>query len=137
MKHTLDWEYTPEYELLGLSSSKGCHRLAWAMNRSFGWSLECDQDVLVSQPNGEVTTHPSMRFDEIESGTCVTLVLNRVPNGVLAKSAANMDFLMMVNHHDLAIHEIMGMLRTLSEISFVTVLDPLLSGAMEPLMQFD
>ena len=46
MLHTLEWEYVPDYELLGISSSVGCHRLAWAMNRAFDWHLKADVDVL-------------------------------------------------------------------------------------------
>ena len=61
MLHTLEWEYTPDYELLGVSSSVGCHRLAWSMNRAFGWRLGCDQDVVIDQGKKEDTVHPSMR----------------------------------------------------------------------------
>ena len=57
--HTLEWEYTPDYELLGVSSGAGCHRLAWSMNRAFGWELTCDQDVIVSQGKKEDTVHPT------------------------------------------------------------------------------
>ena len=44
---------------------------------------------------------------------------------------------MMVNHHELPAHELLAELRTLPEVSFVTVLDPAESGAMEPLTAFD
>jgi CubicO group peptidase (beta-lactamase class C family) len=137
MQHTLEWEYTPDYELLGLASPKGCHRLAWAMNRAFGWQLQCDLDVVVAHSSGAETVHPSMRFVDEEAGIAVTLVLNRLPEGMLAKGASGLDYLMMVNHHELAAHEIVAKLRALPEISFVTVLDPASSGAMEPLTLFD
>ena len=135
--HTLEWEYTPDYELLGVSSGAGCHRLAWSMNRAFGWELTCDQDVVVSQGKKEDTVHPSMRYVDEEGGISVTLVLNRLPEGMLAAGASGLDFLIMVNHHELAAHEVIARLRTLPEVAFVTALDPEECGAMEPLTIFD
>ena len=135
--HTLEWEYTPDYELLGVSSGAGCHRLAWSMNRAFGWELTCDQDVIVSQGKKEDTVHPSMRYVDEEGGISVTLVLNRLPEGMLAAGASGLDFLIMVNHHELAAHEVIARLRTLPEVAFVTALDPEECGAMEPLTIFD
>lgn len=135
--HTLEWEYTPDYELLGVSSGAGCHRLAWSMNRAFGWELTCDQDVIVSQGKKEDTVHPSMRYVDEEGGISVTLVLNRLPEGMLAAGASGLDFLVMVNHHELAAHEVIARLRTLPEVAFVTALDPEECGAMEPLTIFD
>jgi hypothetical protein len=137
MHHTLEWEYTPDYELLGISSAVGCHRLAWSMNRRFGWRLSCDQDLVVPQSKNGDTTHPTMRFADEEAGVVVTLILNRLPPGVLAKGASGLDYLMMFNHHELPAHELLAELRTLPEVSFVTVLDPAESGAMEPLTAFD
>ena len=137
MLHTLEWEYVPDYELLGISSSVGCHRLAWAMNRVFDWHLKADVDVLVDQGRGKTTAHPSMRFVDDEVGVAITLVLNRLPEGTMAKGASSLDFLVMANHHELAAHEIIAKLRSLDEVSFVIALDPEESGAMEPLTCFD
>ena len=137
MLHTLEWEYTPDYELLGVSAAVGCHRLAWSMNRAFGWHLQCDQDVVIVQGKQPDTVHPSMRYVDEEAGIAITLVLNRLPEGMLAKGASGLDFLVMVNHHELAAHEVIAKLRQLPEVSFVTVLDPEACGAMEPLTAFD
>ena len=137
MQHTLEWDYTPDYELLGLSAAVGCHRLAWSMNRAFGWALQWDQDVVVSQGKKKDTVHPSMRFVDEEAGVSITLVLNRVPEGMLAKGASGLDYLVMVNHHEMAAHEVIATLRSLPEVAFVTVLDPEECGAMEPLTVFD
>ncbi len=137
MLHTLEWEYVPDYELLGISSSVGCHRLAWALNRAFDWHLKADVDVLVDQGRGNTSVHPSMRHVDEEGGVAITLVLNRVPEGTLAKGASSLDFLVMANHHELAAHEIIATLRRLDEVSFVIALDPEESGAMEPLTCFD
>lgn len=137
MLHTLEWEYVPDYELLGISSSVGCHRLAWAMNRAFDLQLKADADVVVDQGRGQTSVHPAMRFVDEEVGVAITVVLNRVPEGTLAKGASSLDFLVMVNHHELAAHEIIATLRALDEVSFVIALDPEESGAMEPLTCFD
>ena len=99
MQHTLEWEYVPEYELLGLSSSFGSHRLGWSLNRAFGWALACEADVVVTHPKGaEETQHPAMRYVNREEGVAVTLVLNRMPGGVLAQGqgAARLDYLVML-----------------------------------------
>lgn len=120
-----------------MSSAVGCHRMAWALNRTFDWSLSCDQDVVVAQPKGHETHHPSMRFVDEEAGISITLILNRLPAGNMAKGASSLDFLMMVNHHELPVHELIATLRGLPEVSFVTVLDPESCGALEPLTMFD
>jgi hypothetical protein len=78
-----------------------------------------------------------MRFLDEEAGIAVTLVLNRLQEGMLAKGASGLDYLLRVNHHELAAHEVVAQLRALPEVSFVTVLDPESSGAMEPLTLFD
>lgn len=140
MQHTLEWEYVPEYELLGLSSSFGSHRLGWSLNRAFGWSLACESDVVVTHPKGAPETqHPTMRYVNREEGVAVTLVLNRIPGGILAQGqgASRLDYLVMLNHHELAAHEVVAMLRKLPEVSFVTTLDPTASGALEPLSVFE
>lgn len=107
------------------------------MNRAFGWRLSCDQDVVMGQGKKEDTAHPSMRHVDEEAGTAITLILNRLPGGMLAKGAAGLDFLVMVNHHELAAHEVIATLRGLPEVAFVTALDPEECGAMEPLTVFD
>ena len=137
MLHTLEWEYVPDYELLGISSSVGCHRLAWAMNRAFDWQMRADMDVVVDHGNGKTSVHPAMRHVEEDVGVSITLVLNRLPEGILAKGASSLDFLVMVNHHERAAHEIIASLRGLDEVSFVIALDPEECGAMEPLTCFD
>ena len=74
------WSRTvPDYELLGISSSVGCHRLAWAMNRAFDWQLKADADVVVDQGKAKTSLHPSMRFVNEDVGVAITVVLNRVP----------------------------------------------------------
>ena len=65
------------------------------MNRRFGWRLSCDQDLEVPQSKNGDTTHPTMRFADEEAGVVVTLILNRLPLGVLAKGASGLDYLMM------------------------------------------
>ena len=137
MQHTLEWEYTPDYELLGVSSSFGLHRLAWSMNRQFDWKLQCDLDVVVPQLKSEDTVHPSMRFVDEEAGVAVTLILNRLPEGQLAKGALGLDYLVMLNHYELPAHEFVSQMRALPEVAYVAVLDPETSGAMEPLTVFD
>ena len=91
MQHTLEWEYAPEYELLGVSAAVGSHRLAWSMNRAFGWALACGEDLVVHPPKGHESVHPTMRFEPEAEGNKVTVVLNRVPEGVLARGGGALD----------------------------------------------
>ena len=137
MQHTLEWEYAPEYELLWVSAAVGSHRLAWSMNRALGWALACGEDLVVHPPKGHESVHPTMRFEPEAEGNKVTVVLNRVPEGVLARGAAGMDYLVVLHHHELPAHEIIASLRALPEVSFVTALDPESCGALEPLMALD
>ena len=86
MQHLLEWDYVPEYELIGISSSMGSHRLAWAFNRAFGWYMACADDVLAAPSKSqEPSSHPALRWIDEASGTSVTLVLNRTSEGTLAQ----------------------------------------------------
>ena len=137
MLHTLEWEYEPDYELFGLSSTFGCHRLAWSMNRVFGWSMSCDQDVVSTHGRETETVHPSMRYVNEADGIAVTLVLNRLAEGMLLEGVSGLDYLVLLNHHELAAHEFLAQLRQLREVSYAIALDPEASGAIEPLSVFD
>ena len=87
--------------------SVGCHRLAWSMNRAFGWRLSCDQDVVMGQGKKEDTAHPSMRFVDDEAGCGHHPGVESPGEGILAKGRRP-GFLVMVNHHELAAHEIIA-----------------------------
>ena len=138
MQHLLEWDYVPEYELLGISSSMGSHRLAWAFNRAFGWHMACADDVLAAPSKSkEPSSHPTLRWIDEASGTSVTLVLNRTSDGTLANGAGALDYLLVVHHLETPPHELMAELRRLREVSFVTALDPEAIGALEPLMALD
>ena len=91
MLHTLEWEYEPDYELFGLSSAVGCHRLAWSMNKAFGWSMSCDQDVVSTHGRETETVHPSMRHVNEADGISVTLVLNRLAEGMLLEGVSGLE----------------------------------------------
>ena len=126
-----------KYELLGISSAMGSHRMAWALNRAFGWRMECADDVVSVPSKKEATAHPALRFVDEDGGTSVTLILNRIPDGMLAPGASGLDSLLVVHHLDMPPHELIVALRSLKEVAFVTALDPEGSGALESLMALD
>ena len=131
----LEWEYVPDYELLGISSSVGCHRLAWAMNRAFDWQMRADMDVVVDHGNGKTSVHPAMRH--VEEGRGVHHVgLGQTSRGHLGERRLPWIFGHGEPSRTCCTRD-RASLRGLDEVSFVIALDPEECGAMEPLTCFD
>ena len=94
-KFQLDWEIECDFDLYGIGSHVGSHRLCFDLNRLFRWQL-CYDRMLVGLSKTGNTEHIVHRYTDEELGLDVALILNRVPEGILASGASSFDYLLRV-----------------------------------------
>ena len=122
MLHTLEWEYTPDYELLGVSSAVGCHRLAWSMNRV--WMASEAATKMWSWAKAKRHPAPFHAYVDEEAGIALHLDFEPPSGRHVGQRARLWTSLVMVNHHELAAHEVIATLRELDEVAFVIAVGP-------------
>lgn len=135
-KFQLDWEIECDFDLYGIGSHVGSHRLCFDLNRLFGWQLAYDRIVVGLSKTGN-TEHIVHRYIDEEQGLDVALILNRVSSGVLASGATSFDFLMRIRE---GVDEELDIIKTIRKsnlVSLVTSLDPEKSGALDAMFELD
>ncbi|PCJ80369.1 MAG: hypothetical protein COA49_09035 [Bacteroidetes bacterium] len=135
-KLQLDMEMECDFRLLGIGSHVGSHRLAWELNRIFGWDLKFDR-VITSYNKNNDTKHIVLTFIDREEGLDVALILNRVPGGVLASGASSLDYLLKLGIDFLDNHDVISEIRRSNLVTMVTKIDPERSGALGELYDLD
>ena len=135
-KLQLDMELECDSGLLGIGSHVGSHRLAWELNRIFGWDLKFNRAITSDNKNTN-TEHIVLTFIDREEGLDVSLILNRVPGGVLASGASSLDYLLKIESDFLYNHDVVSRIRRSNLVTLVTTIDPELSGALGPLFELD
>jgi hypothetical protein len=135
-KVQLDWEIECDFDLYGVGSHVGSHRLGWELNRLFGWQLTYDR-IVESESKSGVTEHIVHKFVDEDDGLDVALVLNRVPNGVLAIGAASFDYLLRVRLGASEELDIVKIIRKSNLVTLVTSLDPENTGALDAMFELD
>ena len=132
----LDMEIECDFDLLGMGSHVGSHRMAWELNRIFGWKLAFDREIDSKIKNIE-TRHIVLRYCNEEEGLDIALILNRVPEGVLAPGASSLDYLLRLGHGVLASENVINRIRNSNLVTLVTFLNPEKSGALEAMFELD
>jgi len=135
-KFQLDMEIDCDFDLLGIGSHVGSHRMAWELNRIFGWQLVFDQDI-DSRSKDVETRHIVLRYCNDEEGLDIALILNRVPEGVLATGAASLDYLLRLGAGILESEDVINRIRKSNLVTLVTNLNPEQSGALEAMLELD
>lgn len=135
-KFQLDMEIECDYDLLGMGSHVGSHRMAWELNRIFGWQLEFNREI-DSISNNIETRHIVLRYCNDEEGLDIALILNRVPDGVLATGAASLDYLLRLGAGILESEDVINRIRKSNLVTLVTNLDPEQSGVLEAMFELD
>lgn len=135
-KFQLDMEIECDFDLLGIGSHVGSHRMAWELNRIFGWQLEFDREI-DSISNNIETRHIVLRYCNDEEGLDIALILNRVPDGVLATGAASLDYLLRLGAGILESEDVINRIRKSNLVTLVTNLDPEQSGVLEAMFELD
>ena len=132
----LDMEIECDFDLLGMGSHVGSHRMAWELNRIFGWKLAFDREI-DSKIKSVETRHIVLRYCTEEEGLDIALILNRVPEGVLAPGASSLDYLLRLGHGVLASENVINRIRNSNLVTLVTFLNPEKSGALEAMFELD
>ena len=135
-KFQLDWEIECDFDLYGIGSHVGSHRLCWDLNRLFGWRLTYNR-IVESESKAGKSEHIVHKFLDEDDGLDVALVLNRVPNGVYAIGAASFDFLLRVRIGAAEEVDIVQTIRKSNLVTLVTSLDPENTGALEAMFELD
>tara|TARA_B110000444_G_scaffold101944_1_gene96280 strand:+ start:5195 stop:5632 length:438 start_codon:yes stop_codon:yes gene_type:complete len=135
-KFQLDWEVECDFELFGVGSHVGSHRLAWELNRIFGWQLAYERQLTISTKKA-TSVHIVHRYKDEEDGLDVALILNRAPEGVLADGMSQLDYLLRVRFGFMGDKDIIPKIRKSSVVTLVTSVDAEKSGALEAILELD
>ena len=135
-KFQLDCEIECDFDLYGIGSHVGSHRLCFDLNKLFGWQLSYDR-ILVGLHKSYNTEHIVHRHIDEEMGLDVAIILNRVPDGVLAIGASSFDYLMRVRKGVDEELEIIKTIRKSNLVTLVTFVDPENSGALDAMFELD
>lgn len=128
-KFQLDWEIECDFELYGVGSHVGSHRLGWELNRIFNWELQFDRMI--------EDKYIVLRYYNIDDDLDVALILNRTPEGILASGASSFDYLLRVRDGLCTDLDIIKKIRSSNLVTLVTSVSPENSGALEELFELD
>jgi hypothetical protein len=78
-----------------------------------------------------------LRYCNEEEGLDIALILNRVPEGVLASGASSLDYLLRLGHGVLESEDVINRIRNSNLVTLVTFLNPEKSGALEAMFELD
>lgn len=135
-KFQLDMEIDCDFDLLGMGSHVGSHRMAWELNRIFGWELKFYREIDSKTKNIE-TRHIVLRYCNEEECLDIALILNRVPDGVLATGAPYLDYLLRLGPGVMESEDVINRIRNSNLVTLVTYLNPEKSGALEAMFELD
>ena len=82
MTFQLEVEYDYDFLILGVSCHERDYRMCWLINKTLGFDLSRDED-LVLHVGGEKVGFPIFSYEIPEELTRIFLIKNRVPEGVL------------------------------------------------------
>jgi hypothetical protein len=99
----LEGELIDEFDIFGVSSSEQSYRLAWAINRSFGWRLTKTRDIVCSQRYG-FSNHDCYEHVSSNEMLRIHLIDNKTADGVLIPEMHTFDFLLKITD----IHQVLG-----------------------------
>ena len=135
-KLQLDWEIECDFNLYGIGSHVGSHRLCFDLNRLFRWQLSFDR-TLVGVSKIWNSQHVVHRYIDEGLGLDAALILNRVPEGVLASGASSFDYLLRIRKGVAEELDIIKTIRKSNLVTFVTSLVPEDTGALDSMFELD
>ena len=135
-KLQLDWEIECDFDLYGIGSHVGSHRLCFDLNRLFRWQL-CFDRTLSSMSKIGNSQHLVHRYIDEDLGLDAALVLNRVPEGILASGASSFDYLLRIRKGVAEEIDIIKTIRKSNLVTLVTSLVPEETGALDSMFELD
>tara|TARA_B100000768_G_C11231107_1_gene355119 strand:+ start:474 stop:902 length:429 start_codon:yes stop_codon:yes gene_type:complete len=140
-KLQLDMDLECDFELYGIATHVGGHRLAWELNRLFDWELVYDRQLesLCKKTGVLVSTHIVYSYKEVEEDIDIRLVLNRVPDGclTLGQGPNSLDYLLKVRSGIVDLKSVIQTIRTSKLVTLATLLDPNKSGVLEAMFELE
>ena len=135
-KLQLDWEIECDFNLYGIGSHVGSHRLCFDLNRLFRWQLSFDRTLVGVSKIGN-SQHVVHRYIDEGLGLDAALILNRVPEGVLASGASSFDYLLRIRKGVAEELHIIKTIRKSNLVTLVTSLVPENTGALDSMFELD
>ena len=135
-KLQLDWEIECDFDLYGIGSHVGSHRLCFDLNRLFRWQLSFDRTLSSMSKIGN-SQHLVHRYIDEDLGLDVALVINRVPEGILASGASSFDYLLRIRKGVAEEIDIIKTIRKSNLVTLVTSLVPEETGALDSMFELD
>lgn len=135
-KLQLDWEIECDFNLYGIGSHVGSHRLCFDLNRLFRWQLSFDRTLVGMSKMGN-SQHVVHRYIDEGMGLDAALILNRVPEGVLASGASSFDYLLRIRKGVAEELDIIKTIRKSNLVTLVTSLVPEDTGALDSMFELD
>ena len=135
-KLQLDWEIECDFNLYGIGSHVGSHRLCFDLNRLFRWQLSFDRTLVGVSKIGN-SQHVVHRYIDEGLGLDAALILNRVPEGVLASGASSFDYLLRIRK---GVAEELDIIKTIRKSNLVTLVSSLVpeeTGALDSMFELD
>ena len=135
-KLQLDWEIECDFNLYGIGSHVGSHRLCFDLNRLFRWQLSFDRTLVGVSKIGN-SQHVVHRYIDEGLGLDAALILNRVPEGVLASGASSFDYLLRIRK---GVAEELNIIKTIRKSNLVTLVTSLVpedTGALDSMFELD
>ena len=135
-KLQLEWEIECDFNLYGIGSHVGSHRLCFDLNRLFRWQLSFDRTLVGVSKIGN-SQHVVHRYIDEGLGLDAALILNRVPEGVLASGASSFDYLLRIRKGVAEELDIIKTIRKSNLVTLVTSLVPEDTGALDSMFELD
>tara|TARA_B100001564_G_C20507417_1_gene609047 strand:- start:455 stop:874 length:420 start_codon:yes stop_codon:yes gene_type:complete len=135
-KLQLDWKIECDFNLYGIGSHVGSHRLCFDLNRLFRWQLSFDRTLVGVSKMGN-SQHIVHRYVDEVLGLDAALILNRVPEGFLAIGSSSFDYLLRIRNGVAEDLEIIKTIRKSNLVTLVTSIVPEDSGALDSMFELD
>lgn len=131
-----DFEESVDFQLFGLTTHVGSHRLCWELNRLMGWSMAFYKELQPDEREGHqrFVVH---RYVSPDTGVDVALIANRLPDGLLVKKLPRVDFLLRVEFDTPGLEEMKHALRGMRLVTLVVELDAVQTDAIEHIAVLD
>jgi len=132
-----DFEDAVDFQLFGLTSALGSHRLCWELNRKFGWGLAFFRTW--KRPGGagmleqEEPLYVAHRYHSPAADWDVMILLNRSEGIPLLSKVAGVDYLLRVVEGSNDTAAIPRQLKAVPWVTWIGPLDVVKTGALEHL----
>ncbi len=126
-KHTLTFEQSFNFDMIGICSHHSDYRLAWSINDSLSIKLcKCEEDYCITNRKGEiVSSHSMYEFHDEENRFDYFLIKNKEPGKYLIPEKPTIDyFLFLCDNFAVDIDELVVELKKVSSVLGVYPFDP-------------